>query len=154
MHMTETLHYIIYIHTGVYMLPVSSLVEPSDDLLVRDKNVQHIEALKKEIQTNPTTDVQPMLCIVRMKGDDKFDPKLKEGYLFETIGGNNSREAYQQLLKEKPELKRKKVFTHRLCSVYTRMERQLALRLASKHNRATAFYLETSTWDKVPIIII
>ena len=60
------------------MLPVTSLIEPSDDLLVRDKNSQHIQALKKEIQCNPTTDVQPMVCIVRKKEGEKYDPKLKK----------------------------------------------------------------------------
>ena len=49
-----------------------------------------------------------MVCIVRMKEHDKFDPKLKEGYIYGTIGGNNSREAYQQLLNKNPELKKKK----------------------------------------------
>ena len=140
--------------TGVYMLPVSSLVEPPEDLLVRDKNMKHVEALKKEIQANPTNDVQPMACIVQMKEEDRFDAKLKEGYLYETIGGNNSREAYQQLLEENPEPKKKKVFSHRLCSLYSRMERRLALSLASKHNRATAFCLETSTWDKVHSVLV
>ena len=56
---------------------------------------------------NPTCDVQPMLCVVRLKEDEEFDGKLKEGYIYETIGGNNSREAIQQLLKEKSHLKKK-----------------------------------------------
>ena len=77
------------------------------------------------------------------------NPRFKDGYVYETIGGNNFREAYQQLLEEDPELKKEKMYSYRLCSVYTKMERQFALWLASKHNRATSFYLETSTWDKV-----
>ena len=55
----------------------------------------------------------------------------------------------QQLLSEKPELKKKKLYSHRLCSVYTRMSTDLALRLASKHNRASAFTHDMTTWDKV-----
>lgn len=136
------------------MLPVTSLVEPSDELLIRDKNKKHIEALKAEIQTNPTADVQPIVCILSLKDGEKFDPSMKEGYFYETIGGNNSREAYKQLLEESPKLKKNRVFTHRLCSVYSKMDKKLALRLASKHNRATAFYLETSTWDKVHSYIL
>ena len=66
-----------------------------------------------------------------------------------TIGGNNSREAMQQLLKEHSELKGEKIFSHRLCSVYSPMDTTLALRLASKHNRATTFIHEMTTWDKV-----
>jgi hypothetical protein len=48
--------------------------------------------------------VQPLLCIVKLKDED-FDEKLKEGYMYETIGGNNSREAIQQLLQEDSQLK-------------------------------------------------
>lgn len=39
--------------------------------------------------------------------------------------------------------------TYRLCSVYKKMDTQLTLRLASKHNRATSFNHEMTTWDKV-----
>ena len=131
------------------MLPVTSLIEPSDELLVRDKSKQHVDALKLEIQANPTADVQPIACILSLKDGEKFNPSMKEGYFYETIGGNNSREAYKQLIEEQPNLKKNRIFSHRLCSVYSKMDRKLALRLASKHNRATAFYLETSTWDKV-----
>lgn len=92
--------------------------------------------------------MQPIVCILSLKEGENFDPSIKEGF-YETIGGNNSHEAYKQLLEEQPKLKKNRVFTHRLCSVYSKMDRKLALRLASKHNRATAFYLETSTWDKV-----
>ena len=138
---------------GVYMLPVSSLVEPPEDVLVRDKNMKHVEALNKDIQANQTNAVQRMACIVRVKEEDRFDAKLKEGYLYETIGGNNFCEAYQQLLEENLELK-KSIFSHRLCSVYTRMERRLSLRLASKHNCTTAFYLETSAWDKLHSLLV
>ena len=57
--------------------------------------------------------------------------------MYDTVGGNNSRLALQELLREKPDLRTNKLFSHRLCSVYRRMETQLALRLASKHNKAT-----------------
>ena len=71
---------------------------------------------------------------MQLNDDQDFDEKIKEAYIYETIGGNNSREAIQQLLTEKPDLKRKKIYSHRLCSVYSRMSNELALRLASKHN--------------------
>ena len=67
-----------------------------------------------------------------------FDSNLK-GYIYETVGGNHSRQALQKLLKEHPELVRLKVYSHRLRSVYTKMPSSLALRLASKHNRASAY---------------
>lgn len=78
-----------------------------------------------------------------------FDARFKDAYVYDTVGGNNLRLALQELLREKPELRTNKLFSHRLCSVYRRMETQLALRLASKHNRATSFSHEMTTWDKV-----
>ena len=66
-----------------------------------------------------------------------------------TLGGNNSREAIRQLLKESPDLKRKRIYSHHLCSVYSRIPTDLALRLVSKHNRASAFTHDMTTWDKV-----
>ena len=131
------------------MLPVSSLFEPPEQLLVRDKSDVFVEVLKKEMVANPIGDVQPLLCIVRLKEGEKFDGALKEGYKYYTIGGNNSREALQQLLQEHPELKTQKTYTHRLCSVYNFMSTDLTLRLASKHNRAATFIHEMTTWDKV-----
>ena len=138
-----------YYYIGYYLLPVSILVEPPDELLVRVKNEKFIHSLKQEMMENPTGDVQPLLCVVRLKDDEEFDETLKEGYIYETLGGNNSREAIQQLLKENPDLKRKRIYSHRLCSVYSRMPMDLALRLASKHNRASAFTHDMTTWDKV-----
>lgn len=131
------------------MLPVSCLIEPPDELLVRKTSQGFIEGLKAEMMDNPTADVQPILALVRLKTGDVFDPKLKDGYVYETVGGNHSRQALQELLKENPELARQKVYSHRLCSVYTRMPTSLALRMASKHNRASTFTHDMTTNDKV-----
>ena len=128
---------------------MSSLVEPSPEVLIRDKNEKFVECLKREMMDNPTANVQPILCLVRLEGGDQFNPNIKEAYTYYTLGGNNSREAIQELLKEHTELQKEKIFTHRLCSVYSPMETTLALRLASNHNRAAAFIHEMITWDKV-----
>lgn len=131
------------------MLPVTCLVESADELLVRETNQQFIDGLKAEMQANPTSDVQPILTIVRLKEGDCFDQTLKDGYIYETIGGNHSRQALQELLKENPELSRQKLYSQRLCSVYRRMQASLTLRLASKHNHASVFTHDMSTFDKV-----
>ena len=103
----------------------------------------------KEMIENPTGDVQPILCVVYLKEGHEFDPERKEGYKYTTIGGNNSREALKQLLVEKPYLKDNKLYSHRLCSVYKPMDSNFILRLASKHNKATSFSHDMTTWDKV-----
>jgi hypothetical protein len=139
---------------GYFLLPVSVLNEPSEEILLRAKSDVFIDVLKDEMLENPTRDVQPLLCIVRLKDGEEFDENVKEAYSYETIGGNNSREALQQLLAENPELKRKKTYSHRLCSVYTKMPQALALRLASKHNRASGITHDMCTWDKVSQLAI
>ena len=53
------------------MLPVSSLVELPDELVVRETNQPFIDGLKAEMQENPTSDVQPTLTtMVRLKEGD------------------------------------------------------------------------------------
>ena len=75
-------------------------------------------------------------------------------YIYETIGGNHSRQALQELLKENPELSRQKLYSQRLCSVYSTMPTSLILRLTSKHNRASVFTHDMSTCDKVECLIM
>jgi len=49
------------------MLPVSCLIEPPDELLVRKTSQGFIEGLKAEMMDNPTADMQPILALVRLK---------------------------------------------------------------------------------------
>lgn len=136
------------------MLPVSSLVEPPPNILLRGKNEPFIESLMKEMIENPTGDVQPILCVSDLNDGQEFDPERREGYKYTTTGGNNSREALKQLLIEKPYLKDNKLYSHRLCSVYKPMDSKFVLPLASKHNKATSFSHDMTTWDKVQLIAV
>ena len=78
-------------------------------MLVRDKSEKFIESLKREMVENPTANVQPILCMVKLKEGEEFATNIKEAYQYYTIGGNNSREAIQQLLAEHPEFLKEKV---------------------------------------------
>ena len=131
------------------MLPVALLSEPSEPFLIRERNHEFITKLKAEMMENPVNDVQPIVCVVKLPEGALFQPALKEAYTYSTIGGNHSREALQQLIKEHPSLKENKLYSHRLCSVYGEMDSSLVRRLASKHNRATCFSHATTTWDRV-----
>ncbi len=124
-------------------------VMPPDNLLIRELNPHAVSCLKDEMLENSCADVQPILCIVVLKEDQSFDSILKEAYLYNTIGGNHSRQALQELIKERPQLAINKQFTHRLCAVYKPMDVKLARHLASKHNRATSFSHDMTSWDRV-----
>ena len=131
------------------MLPVKCLKEPPKDLLIRDCNKKVVDNLKKEIMENPCSDVTPILCIAEIEKGSSFNQTLKEAYSYITIGGNHSRQAFQELLDEDKTLINKRLYSHRLCSVYLPMNRQLTSRLAFKHNRATAFSHRMTSWDWV-----
>ena len=126
------------------MLPISILHPPSPNLLVRELNDTFVQSLKKEEMCSLffALSILKSVKILIIKS-------LKEAYRYESIGGNNSREALQQLLRERPYLKEEKNFSYRLCSIYSNMKTPLSLRLASKHNRATSFSHDITTWDKV-----
>ena len=98
------------------MLPVSSLIEPPEKLLVLNTSKAFIDGLKAEMLENPTADVQPILALVQLDEGKTFDANLKDGYKYETVGGNHSRQALQELLKEHPKFYRRKAYSHRLCS--------------------------------------
>ena len=66
---------------------------------MRAKSEKFIYPLKEEMLENQSCDVQSLLCVIRLKDED-FDEKLKEGYMYKTICGNNSREVILQLLRK------------------------------------------------------
>ena len=79
---------------------------------------------------------------------ESFDADKAEMYSYETLGGNNSREALQALSMEEGS---NPIFRTRLVSVYSGLTDDEAIRLAAKHNKTTSFYHEMSTWNKVKI---
>ena len=75
-----------------------------------------------------------------------FDPSKKESYHYETLGGNNSRAAVQELYKEREDVQ---TFRTRLVSVYSGLTDDQAIIVASKHNKTTAFHHQMSTLERV-----
>ena len=140
--------YFVFSYIGYFVLPVNCLKAPPNEWLVRDCSEKVVEQLKLEMIANNCTDVQPILCIADVRGED-FDVNSKEGYKYHTIGGNHSRQALQELIEEKPSLASNRQYSHRLCAVYKPMDTKLIRRLASKHNRAAAYCHEMTTWDWV-----
>ena len=74
------------------------LIEPRQSRLLREPNREYIEALKEEMLNNPTSNVAPIIGIVHLKDGEMFDKKHPEAYVYETIGGNHSRIALNQLI--------------------------------------------------------
>lgn len=95
---------LIRMHTGQFNLPIGCLMKPKDSHLVRQVDRLFVDALKTEMLANPTTDVAPMVALLRLRKDEEFDHLHPEAYTYETLGGNNSRTALSELLQENPEL--------------------------------------------------
>ena len=119
---------------------------PSVSRCLRKPDRVFIESLKKEMIENPTSLVSPIVGLVRLGTSETFDSRHSQGYVYETIGGNNSRIALQELLKEHPDMGSLKT---RLVAVYVGLSDEEALRVAAKHNRATSFTHSMTTQDKV-----
>ena len=101
-----------------------------------------MDTLKSHMKRNPSRDITPIVGLVQLPVGEEFQDH-KETYLYETLGGNNSRVAMQVLLDE--DLR----FRTRLVSVYCHLTDSQALSLASKHNLATSVHHEMTTSDKV-----
>lgn len=127
---------------------MTCLKSPKESHLLREPDRAFVEGLKKEMLENPmaTSLVSPIVGLVCLDAGDSFDSRHPHSYMYETIGGNNSRVALQELSREFPQ---NKAFKSRLVAVYVGLPDHLVLRLASKHNRATGFTHSVTTQEKV-----
>ena len=136
------------LHVGCYEISVSCLIEPSKENTLRDPDPVFIDNLKKEMIQNQTTLVSPIVGLVCLRPGEKFNSKYTNSYKYQTIGGNNSRIALQELMKKYPDNINYQI---RLVAVYVSLPEDLVLRLAARHNRATDFTHSMTTQDKVTI---
>ena len=109
-----------------------------------------VHALKNEMLKNPLMEVAPIIGLLVLSEGENFIPAHCEAYSYETIGGNHSRIALQEILKEKSTPS--EVYTHRIVSVYHGLSDIEVQHLAHKHNRAVGFSHSMTTQDKVTTI--
>ena len=119
-------------------------MEPGPTRLLRPVDPVFVDTLKAHMKRNPSRDVTPIVGLVQLQHVEEFQEDHKDIYLYETLGGNNSRVAMQ----DEEDLR----FRTRLVSVYCHLTDNQALRLASKHNLATSVHHEMTTSDKVSVI--
>ena len=62
-----------FLELAYLMLPLKCLKEPSNELLLRDRNPNIVASLKLEMMNNPYSDVQPILCIAQLKDGECFE---------------------------------------------------------------------------------
>ena len=122
-------------------------MEPGPTRLLRPVDKVFVDTFKTHMKKNPSRDVTPIVGLVQLPDGEQFQENCKDVYLYETLGGNNSRVAMQELLDEE-DLR----FRTRLVSVYCHLTDNQALRLASKHNLATTVHHEMITSDEVSVM--
>ncbi len=97
---------------------------------------------------NKISTVSPIIGIPCLNGQE-FDKKHPALYKYETIGGNHSRIALQELANDNPSENPQT----RLVAVYTGVNDDVALTIASKHNRATDLTHKMTTQDQVSVYL-
>ena len=137
----------LFANLGYFTLPVNCFTEPPASRLLRPVDEVFAHDLKENMLKNPSKDVTPLVGLVVLGDGEEFDEQRKESYMYETLGGNNSRVALQELVKESDDPR----FRMRLASVYRGLTDDQALRLAAKHNAVTSLHHAISTSDKVGV---
>ena len=123
---------------------MTCLIEPEQSRLLGPVDPVFVDTLKSHMKRNLSRDVTLIVGLIQLSNGEEFQEHRKNTYLYETLGGNNSRVAIQELLNE-DDLR----FRTRLVSIYCHLTDNQALRLASKHNLATSIHHEmTSSSDK------
>lgn len=127
-------------------IPVSCLTKPNDTRLLRPEDPAFVEALKVEMLQNPTILVSPIIGVPILRTGQQYDKKHPCSYKYETIGGNHTRIALQDLMISHPHNNH---FKSRMVAVYVGLSDEQVLRLAGRHNRATGYTHPITTQDKV-----
>ena len=121
-------------------------LEPHPARILRLPDPVFVESLKNEMRKKPTSSVTPITGVVYLHEGEAFNQNHASSCSYETIGGNHTRIALQELRTAYPENQHYKC---RMVAVYANLANHLALCLATKHNRATGFIHSMTTQDKV-----
>ena len=122
---------------------MSCLIAPGKTRQIRPPDYHFVKCLKEEMLT---TDVAPIVALVNLTEGEEFNPAHAEAYQYETIGGNHSRIALQEIATEEQPTS---TIKHLLVSVYYDLSDEMAQHLAHRHNRATEYTSKMTTQDKV-----
>ena len=71
------------------------LIEPARTRLLRKIEPLFVETLKDAMIKNPSSDSAPLVGLIGLREGKQFDATKSHTYEYETIGGNNSRQALQ-----------------------------------------------------------
>jgi len=127
--------------TGTMELPIHQLTAPPrEPRLIRSANPGFVNSLKDQMKTDPVAPGKtPMVVLCQDVSD--FNPRLKNVYKYEVLGGLHTFLAKQKLMAECPE---NPFFRTALADVYLGLNDEESLRIAQQHN-ATSHYIHKVT---------
>ena len=117
---------------GRHDLPVAQLLPPEENRILRKIDHHFVKSLKQNIKRDPTgTGVPPLVVFCNQVTRAKYDPKLKDAYMYEVAGGLHSYTAKKELAEEYPH---NPFYKKVEAVVYAGLSDEQALRLALRHN--------------------
>lgn len=143
-------HILSLVLAGYYDLPVEALKEPSWLARTRDADEKHIQDLQDEFRKKPYNYFTVMAVNIANLEPKNFEFDKINSYVLQTIGGNHSRIALQNLLSEElQEASIKHIYAHRVCAVYCNLTTDQAKRIGTEHNAIHDFAMKDSFSERV-----
>ena len=127
-------------------LPLKQLMQPpKESRLIREPDPTFIKNLKQKMIADPAAPGATPMAVL-CKGVEDFNPKYKDVYKYEVLGGLHTMLAKAQLAEEFPE---NPFFNTVAAEVYVALSDEEALRLAQRHNLNSHFVHELTHRDLV-----
>lgn len=126
---------------------MQSLVEPSFADLRREADDKYIERLVKQFLSQPCAYYHLMVVNVPGLSIQNFNPNEMDKYRLEVIGGNHSRLAYQNIMKQKTlDSEKKRLYQNKLVKVYCGLSHEEAMRIGAESNKVHSVYLKVKIY--------
>lgn len=117
---------------GVFELPVTCLVQPEKQRLIRSLDEKFLANLKEQILNDPSGPGVPPVACNCLDVQQDYSERLRDVYKYEVLGGHHTSTARAQLHEEQPD---NPLFARVLCEVYVGLTDDEALRLSARHNK-------------------
>ncbi len=136
---------------GLMQLPLKQLVQPpKESRLIREPDPTFVKKLKQKMLGDPAAPGATPI-VVLCKGVDDFNPRHKDVYKYEVLGGLHTMLAKIQLAEEYPD---NPYFTVAMAEVYLGLSDEEALRLAQRHNLNSHFVHKLTHRDLVSKFLV
>eukprot|EP00058_Branchiostoma_floridae_P022238 XP_002607728.1 hypothetical protein BRAFLDRAFT_82825 [Branchiostoma floridae] len=133
-------------YMGAFDIPIKRLVEPAWKRLVRAADPQHVSNLKQRFIASSGQMTTVLIGNIPEMTTEHYDRTRVDRYRYEVIGGNHTRIALQEILRDTPEkLDVASVHMH----IYCGLPDDLAKRVGMAHNNVMNYSKPETTLDQL-----